>query len=29
VVGVLGHVQKELVGLEQAMPQNKFTWRPA
>jgi uncharacterized damage-inducible protein DinB len=29
VVGVLGHVQKELVGLEQAMPQSKFTWRPA
>jgi len=29
VVGVLGHVQKELVGLEQAMPQNKFSWRHA
>ncbi len=29
VVAVLGHVQKELVGLEQAMPQNKFNWRPA
>jgi len=28
-VGVLGHVQEELVGLEQAMPQAKFTWRPA
>jgi uncharacterized damage-inducible protein DinB len=29
VVGVLGHVQKEMVGLEQAIPQAKFTWRPA
>ncbi len=29
VVGVLGHVQEELIGLEQAMPQNKFNWRPA
>ncbi|MGZ6076738.1 MAG: DinB family protein [Myxococcaceae bacterium] len=29
VVAVLGHVQKELVGLEQARPQNKFNWRPA
>jgi uncharacterized damage-inducible protein DinB len=29
VVGVLGHVQKEMVSLEQAVPQNKFTWRPA
>ncbi|MGZ6097162.1 MAG: DinB family protein [Myxococcaceae bacterium] len=29
VVAVLGHVQEELVGLEQAMPQNKFNWRPA
>lgn len=29
VVAVLGHVQEELVGLEQAMPQNKFSWRPA
>ncbi|HSP19431.1 MAG TPA: DinB family protein [Myxococcaceae bacterium] len=29
VVGVLGHVQEELVGLEQAMPQSKFTWHPA
>src|SRR5262249_54565546 len=26
---VLGHVQKEMVPLEQAMPQNKFSWRPA
>jgi uncharacterized damage-inducible protein DinB len=29
VVAVLGHVQKEMVGLEQAIPQAKFTWRPA
>ncbi len=29
VVGVLGHVQKEMVALEQAIPQTKFTWRPA
>lgn len=28
VVGVLGHVQEQMVGLEQAMPQNKFGWRP-
>lgn len=28
VGGVLGHVQKEMVSLEQAMPQNKFNWRP-
>ena len=28
-VGVLGHVQEEMVSLEQAMPQAKFTWRPA
>jgi uncharacterized damage-inducible protein DinB len=28
VAGVLGHVQKEMVSLEQAVPQNKFTWRP-
>ena len=27
--GVLGHVQKEMVSLLQAMPQNKFSWRPA
>src|SRR5215468_337963 len=27
--GVLGHVQKEMVSLVQAMPQNKFSWRPA
>ena len=27
--GVLGHVQKEMVSLVGAMPQNKFTWRPA
>jgi uncharacterized damage-inducible protein DinB len=27
--GVIGHVQKEMVSLEQAVPQNKFTWRPA
>ena len=26
--GVLGHTQKEMVSLEQAMPQNKFNWRP-
>ena len=26
--GVLGHVQKEMVSLLQAMPQNKFNWRP-
>src|SRR5215468_2733111 len=26
--GVLGHVQKEMVSLAQAMPQNKFNWRP-
>ena len=29
VAGVLGHVQKEMVSLEQAIPQNKFNWRPA
>jgi uncharacterized damage-inducible protein DinB len=29
VVGVLGQVQQEMVSLEQAMPQNKFSWRPA
>ncbi len=29
VAGVLGHVQQEMVSLEQAMPQNKFGWRPA
>ena len=29
VAGVLGHVQQEMVSLEQAMPQNKFSWRPA
>jgi uncharacterized damage-inducible protein DinB len=28
VAGVLGHVQEEMVSLEQAMPQAKFTWRP-
>ncbi|HTS82697.1 MAG TPA: DinB family protein [Myxococcaceae bacterium] len=28
-VGVMGHTQKEMVSLEQAMPQNKFSWRPA
>jgi uncharacterized damage-inducible protein DinB len=27
--GVIGKAQKEMVSLEQAMPQNKFTWRPA
>ena len=27
--GVLGHVQQEMVSLLQAMPQNKFSWRPA
>ncbi len=27
--GVLGHVQEEMVSLEQAVPQSKFTWRPA
>jgi len=27
--GVLGHVQKEMVSLAGAVPQNKFTWRPA
>jgi len=27
--GVIGKVQKEMVSLEQAVPQNKFTWRPA
>jgi uncharacterized damage-inducible protein DinB len=27
--GVLGKVQREMVSLEQAMPQAKFTWRPA
>jgi uncharacterized damage-inducible protein DinB len=27
--GVLGHVQKEMVSLVGAVPQNKFTWRPA
>ncbi|HUM13903.1 MAG TPA: DinB family protein [Myxococcaceae bacterium] len=27
--GVLAHVQEEMVSLEQAMPQSKFTWRPA
>ena len=27
--GVLGHVQEEMVSLAKAMPQNKFTWRPA
>ena len=26
--GVLSHAQKEMVSLEQAIPQNKFTWRP-
>lgn len=29
VVGVLGHVQQEMVSLEQAVPQGKFSWRPA
>jgi uncharacterized damage-inducible protein DinB len=29
VAGVLGHVQKEMVSLEGAIPQNKFSWRPA
>ena len=29
VAGVLGHVQEEMVSLEQAVPQNKFSWRPA
>ena len=29
VAGVLGHVQQQMVSLEQAMPQNKFSWRPA
>lgn len=29
VAAVLGHVQEEMVSLEQAMPQNKFGWRPA
>ena len=28
VAGVLGHVQEEMVSLEQAMPQSKFSWRP-
>ena len=28
-VGVLGHTQKEMVSLAGAMPQNKFSWRPA
>ena len=28
VVAVLGHVQDEMVSLEQAMPQGKFNWRP-
>jgi uncharacterized damage-inducible protein DinB len=27
--GVLGHVQKEMVSLVGAVPQSKFTWRPA
>jgi uncharacterized damage-inducible protein DinB len=27
--GVLGHTQKEMVSLAGAMPQAKFTWRPA
>jgi len=27
--GVIGKAQKEMVSLEQAMPPNKFTWRPA
>lgn len=27
--GVLAHVQDEMVSLEKAVPQNKFTWRPA
>lgn len=27
--GVLSHVQDEMVSLEKAVPQNKFTWRPA
>ena len=27
--GVLGHVQKEMVSLAGAVPQNKYTWRPA
>ena len=26
---VLGHVQKEMVSLAGAVPQNKYTWRPA
>ena len=27
--GVLGHVQEQMVSLAKAMPQNKFSWRPA
>jgi uncharacterized damage-inducible protein DinB len=27
--GVIGKAQKEMVSLEEAMPPNKFTWRPA
>ena len=27
--GVLGHVQEQMVPLEEAIPQSKFTWRPA
>src|SRR5215470_16070682 len=27
--GVLGQVQQQMVSLAQAMPQNKFSWRPA
>ena len=27
--GVLGHVQKQMVSLAGAVPQNKFAWRPA
>ena len=29
VAGVIGHTQKEMVSLAGAVPQNKFTWRPA
>jgi uncharacterized damage-inducible protein DinB len=28
LVGVVGHIEKQLVSLEQAIPQGKFTWRP-
>jgi uncharacterized damage-inducible protein DinB len=28
-LGGLGYVQKEIMSLEEAMPQAKFTWRPA